>query len=383
MYRGSKILKSSVEIPSTWPKYVDKCYVALSDKFNNEGHVEGAFEYFLTDESCEAVEARIHEIHNQYALNATTVLFDDSEVLSSTDHKYLIYVRSAFYHFIVNTLATVFHIKDRDPNARFVFCVGSAAAEQGGSKVHEELQKSLEFLAEILGRNNIPFNFLKFAYDINRAKADMSGGPIFPTIPFTIHPIYECRNVTIVKDYSNLLNLSLADITDLLDKYVLSKINPAHEPPFDKKIYISRGSNSSSNTFQDESDKSLGYKDNVRLHGEKQLEEYLVSKGFEILDPVRDESIETQIKIMKAAQVLIGSTGSGLINSLFMEKGGFVVELRAEMRHGPGHQEVLPYYSEYAYSKDHTYIAIDASDKQAKTVIDKLDNLFKRLDLNY
>lgn len=384
MYRATKVLKSTIDIPSSWIKYPSECYVTLSDSFNNVNTGQpGAFEYFITDESYAGVEGKTQEYYTGSGLTGVGFLVDDDNTLLSDERKYFIYVRAAYYHFVINTLVTVFHILEKDPKATFVFCVGSGAADRGGTVIDEELRKSLEFLAEILGRHNVKYYFLKSAYTVDRTKTIQQGGPLFGVDPITVYPVYKCNNVVVVEDYSGLLGITLADVTELINKYICTIVSPSHEPPFNKKIYISRGSNSSDETFLDEKNKSLGYKDNTRMHGEADLEYYLESIGFEILKPFELDSIENQIRVLRSAKVLVGSTGTGLMNSLFMEPEGVVIELRLEMLHSRGNQELLPYYSEYAYAKSHTYIALDCSDKQATTATRKLMNLFERLDINY
>lgn len=384
MYRATKVLKSSVDIPKSWTKYSGECYITLSDSFNNvDTGQPGAFEYFISDESYDNLKTKVEDLYKNSDFSGVGFLVDNDDALLSSQHKYFIYVRAAYYHFIVNTLVTVFHVLEKDPNASFVFCVGSGASGNGGTTIDEELRKDLEFLAEILGRHGVKYYFLKFAHTINRSRTIEPGGELFAEDPMTVYPVFRCNNVTIIEDYSGLLGVSLADITELLEKYVINKINPSHEPPFNKKIYISRGTNISGDTFLDKSKKSLGYKDNVRLYEEAKLEEYLVSQGFEILSPYELDSIENQIRLLRSTSVLVGTTGTGLMNSLFMENGGIVVELRLEMLHSLGNQELIPYYSEYAYAKDHIYVSLDCSDKQAKTAIIKLKTLFERLNIDY
>lgn len=383
MYRATKVLRTSIDTPKEWVKYSGECFITLSDYFNNvETGRPGAFEYFLSNESYTLLKSEVEELYKTSDFTGVSFLVDDDNTLLSNEHKYFVYVRAAYYHYVINTLVTVFHILEKDPKATFVFCVGSGAADKGGTVIDEELRKSLEFLAEILGRNNVKYYFLKFAHTINRSRTIESGGPLFAHDPLIVYPIFKCNNITIVKDYSGLLEITLADVTELLTKYVLNKVSPSHQPPFNKKVYISRGTDSSNETFVD-GDKSLGYSDNTRLHGEVELENYLSSIGFEILKPFELGSIENQISLLRTTKVLIGSTGTGLMNSLFMEPEGVVIELRSEMLHSPGNQELLPYYSEYAYARNHTYIALDCSDKQATTAIRKLMVLFEKLDINY
>jgi capsular polysaccharide biosynthesis protein len=84
--------------------------------------------------------------------------------------------------------------------------------------------------------------------------------------------------------------------------------------------------------------------------------------------------------MMRGASILIGATGTGLVNVLLMESGKTVIELKVEHLL-VGNQGTMPDYADFSYARDHTYIGLDVSDKQADTAIEKLKGLFKFFSL--
>jgi len=106
------------------------------------------------------------------------------------------------------------------------------------------------------------------------------------------------------------------------------------------------------------------------------------SKGFDVLDIESLSSIEEQIEVISSAAIVVGSTGTGLINQLFMKDSQVLVELRVELGQLDQIHRIVPEYYYLSTGKQHFHFVLDVRDKQAATAIDKLDQLFQNLDLD-
>ena len=61
----------------------------------------------------------------------------------------------------------------------------------------------------------------------------------------------------------------------------------------------------------------------------REVEAALVSRGFEIVTPHR-MSVEDQAAMLAQARIVIGPTGAGMANALFMAPGSTVLEIQPE-----------------------------------------------------
>jgi capsular polysaccharide biosynthesis protein len=197
-------------------------------------------------------------------------------------------------------------------------------------------------------------------------------------------PIYKASNVVLVNDFLTTSQLSLGEISSLLNMYVLGKLDLPKHIGKGRKLYVSRGSSAESESaYLEPGNPASGYKSNTdRLYSEPMLEEYLKSKDFEIVKSSELGSIEDQVRLFNSASVVLGATGTGLTNLLFMQDGSTVIELRTEILWSTGDHDANNHYCYLSYGKGHTYMFVDISDKQASTAITKLDKLFNALDLD-
>lgn len=299
------------------------------------------------------------------------------EELLTKKHKYFIYIQYPFFHLILDTLMSVLYIHDNDPDAVFVLY-----ASEYTPQTPEEFEQSLEFLTEVFTLNSINFSFIGGS----RKTSFNAGG-------FNIElPVYKAVNCTAVS-VELTRRLSLPDRANLIEKYILSRY-PVDLDESDKperlKVYISRGGgNMAGESFKEPGNPRSGYADSsVRIYEENLIEEYLLSMGFFILKPSKDLSILDQILFMTRAAVLLGVTGTGLINSLFMYRGGTVIELSVELANNIlllGTElettNVIDYWN-LSQAKEHIYIGIDLIDKQGSTAVEKLKLLFEALDVD-
>jgi capsular polysaccharide biosynthesis protein len=200
----------------------------------------------------------------------------------------------------------------------------------------------------------------------------------------TIHNymIYRARNVTVVDTSASTMLLTVKDIKTLIDQYINQ--HSINSTGAGKKIYITRGSSESeTDPFITNEDSSIGYKDSkVRIYDENLLEQYLKDQGFETVNFETLPSIRDQIQLMRSTDVILGATGTGLVNELFMKDGKILIELRVEHGNADTTHRIVPEYYDLSVSKQHLYLALDVPDKQATTAIKKLKNLLDNLNLD-
>lgn len=341
--------------------------------------------YFLVRDSYEEVEQEVFKLHETYVeLNGLfkrkLVSCIEDQVMMSPDKKYLIYLRQEFGHFVLNTLMAIMAAHKLDPDATFVIFMDIPLEEDS------EKQKLLRFLEKFLLNNSINFYFLRssFYLDTLNVLEVNTKTPLTKKYqelheyksPISHYLVYKANNVHGIDTGLTTRNLSVKDIKDLIDEYVNDYSETSDLP--NRKVYITR------RVYDNELEAFANgeYKsNNVRIYSEHLLEKYLSSKGFEIVDFRELQEIQDQINIMRDTTVLIGATGTGLTNQLFMRDSQVVVELRVE-HGGVGSPHWIPV--EYFYmtsGKNHAHIAIDVKDKQATTAIRKLDRILDSYDL--
>lgn len=295
-------------------------------------------------------------------------LYEDDRLLSE-EHKYYVNIRYEFFHLILDTLMSVLYIYENDPKA--VFAISASKYVVYGEGNYE---KSLEFLTEVLDKNNIKFHLIdgsKFVtFDVPAPNLEV--------------PVYKIKNCTVVNQQLSRL-MSFRDLIYLSDKYLLPLVS-SNESAVDEglKVYISRGGASNKGeSFRESDDPMSGYSNpKDRIYEENLIEEYVKSIGFTVLKPSKDLSILDQVRFMSKAKVLAGVTGTGFVNSLFMDKGGTVIELIVELNYGETSSITVVDYWHISQAKNHTYVGVDLIDKQGATAVEKLKSLFEALDLN-
>lgn len=193
------------------------------------------------------------------------------------------------------------------------------------------------------------------------------------------------NNFILYQDYSSQLKQtenSLLDFNQFIQDNYGSDIEPF------RKVYIGRSEKDKNviNYWQSNPDHSnFPVKDPLkpRMVNETMLEEFLKDNGFEIVIPENDfESIAEQIKFMTEVKTLISVTSSGIANCLYMKKGGNVIELRTSFKTmTPVGENIFKFgeclhnqYSALSYSMDHNYYMIHNKDREAETMIKKLNN---------
>lgn len=316
------------------------------------------------------IKGRLHSADTE-EVKHVAVLREDFPDLASETRKYIFQLRPEFYHFFIDNIVYLFKIHEAYPDAEFYF----GFRYNGDVPVENEGKKNLQFLEELLQK-------YKITYTILDTPASSLGKVEYPT--------YRVKNAFLVDDYNNDADVSLKDIARIFNTYVLE--SPEDPDLINKKVYLSRRSliQFVNPLFELKSEELIpgweGYKDNLRIYQEELIEDYLRSVGFDIVYPEQLPTVKDQVELLGKAKVFCGVTGSGLVNQLLMPDGGIVIELKVEdlVNLGSPHprQTTYPMYNDFGYSKDHTYISLDVSDKEGSTAVKKLEKLFSNLNIN-
>jgi hypothetical protein len=365
MFRYTKLGESVAEIPYG-VKHYGLIYLSLFDRFGP--WLEDGEQHFHVGDSYLDVVSSVTTSYKTLGETEDLPTFVEvnDPILESEDHKYVIDLSNEFFHLILNTLSVILTIFRKDPKAVFVVLINNYGTV-GYVCPPGQKEKNIEFLKKVFKLNNIPAYFCETEYVDNDRHT---------------YPIYTIKNVTLVDDFSTILKLSLADITYAMETYVLDKLNlPTSRG---RKLYISRNNNVIANSaFVVPGDPTSGYTTNgTRLFSESVLEDYLISEGFEIVNINLLDSIEEQVRLISSASVLLGVTGTGLTNCLFLNSGSMVIELKVEILWPSGDHDANDHYFKLSYGKGHYYVSLDVSDKQGATAVNKLKILFKALNIN-
>ena len=169
----------------------------------------------------------------------------------------------------------------------------------------------------------------------------------------------------------NFIPINGADLDNgvpLLYNYLLNKYNMVPEEP-SKKVYISRKNYSSHD---------------IRVDNEEALENYFIEKGFQVVYPEDIPTFKEQFELFNSCSTLAALSGSGLTSLIFMQENQKVIEILTELMVGHTMSDdetkniiygIHDHYRYMALLKNHTYLAVLNSEKQAELVKAKLDNI--------
>lgn len=241
--------------------------------------------------------------------------------------------RSNYHHFFINLMMPALMVLDEISHEGLHFVLCDVSLRSG-----EENFDSL--LVELLQERNISYTEIsKSDFDYINAK--------------------------------NFIPINGADLdtgVPLLYNYLLNKYNMVTETP-NKKIYISR--------------KNYPNRD-LRVDDEESLENYFIEKGFQIVYPEDIPTFKEQFELFNSCSTLAGLSGSGLTSLIFMQENQKLVEILTEVMVGftmsDDETKVINYgihdhYREMSLLKNHTYLVVLNSEKQAELVKAKLDNI--------
>lgn len=349
-------------------EFVEECYFFASDL--DPAGINGEWsKYFYYTDSYQDASIRLIDQHNRVknpGIKSSIDLVEDSTLLSN-EHKYVIFVREGFGHFLINTLCVMFSIYEEDKEASFVFLTGTDEFDKFNTN------KVLAFLTEVCDAYKIPHCIL----NSNKVSYSLDGHELQ-----TDYLIYRAKNITLVNGDLTTKDFSLKDIKTYIDKYIVQLFGGYQAPT--RRIYITRNNyNSNPEPYYLDKDFGIvGYKSVWdRIYDENLVEKHLASYGFESVQVESMNSIKDQIKLMMSTAVLVSPSGTGLTNCLFMPDNGLMVELRVEIGSRGGSHRLTKEYFDFSAAKQHMYLAIDVQDKQGTTAVKKLDRFFKLFDI--
>jgi hypothetical protein len=287
----------------------------------------------------------------------------DDPVLSSRRRKFLIFFRMEFYHTVLDTLTTILRVNEQNPGTLFVIYVDSRYIDN---------YTLFEYVLRVLTHNNID-------HLVIRSPIEAGGdGPPNYAISFM-------RNFSFLSEFKHNpgdeYEPSISDVKFAFDK-ILELASPAAlEAGPHKKIYLSRAKVP---YFElDPAEEYAGYRHDNRIENEQEVENYLKSKGYEIVYPEDFTSFQDQVDLLVQTKAMVAPTGSGMINIGLMRDNQTVIELRCELLYGnpvagthPAYQHLIDIYSNIAYIKGHSHIQVANVNKKADVAIEKLENLF-------
>ena len=242
-----------------------------------------------------------------------------------------------FYHFVAEIFAFLLLLHKKYPNSFFVINYSFISAGM------EKENSFLKLLKDFISNNNIKYVLLEQDSVI------------------ALNNFYYFTEIYTNDEAINLLyNFS--------QKYVKNKdVLPT------KKVFLSRkytpceryGQNKLEDIMKkwawiDKDEKDIIGISDIRLHGETEFCHFMQSIGYEIVYPEKFATIEEQINFFNDVKIIVSTTSSSLLNSVFMQPGGVVVDLMTPMFPGTSpyfelHNDLYLYLS---YIKKHHYIGI-------------------------
>lgn len=290
-------------------------------------------------------------------------LNDQSEIsFISEDKKLFVSLPNNMYHLLYDALAIILEMREVDPSVKFIFDM---------SQIKNRLDSSLA-------------SYFKFFF-----KALVDAGIRYETFDASMYVTITANNFYIIRGYSPTYVHNIASkLYDFLFKYVKDKDLKPH-----RKVFITRSHNDSGYKFEYGPGVELGYHNNNRIDDRGTLEDYFKSKGFEIICPEDDFPLfEDQIEYFYSVKTLVSYSGSGLMNSCFMQEGQILCELvtpfilnknkhslydEEDAGHIPTNavwvEELHHFFSKIAFEKNHTYIGVKNLTRKATDVIDNIE----------
>jgi hypothetical protein len=177
-------------------------------------------------------------------------------------------------------------------------------------------------------------------------------------------------------------------LAEFFKKHVTNPKEEAH-----KKVFVSRGKMNWRDPLKDAV--NFSYIDDNRIDNHSEIEQVFKDLGFEIVYPEDFKNFQEQVDYFYKVKVMASLTSSGMVNGVFMQPGGTMIELVTPLitqspvvsneylkNNGidPKEyeldlntvQEIHMFYHNLAFFKEHTYIGIPnyfrSSDKVRKFI---------------
>ena len=119
---------------------------------------------------------------------------------------------------------------------------------------------------------------------------------------------------------------------------------------------------------------------NIRIDNDEKLEKIFLDYGFEICCPeLQFNTFSEQVTYFNETKVLCGISGGGMVNSVFMQSKGKVLELLTSFKFNyPLHpddditEELHEYYLHIAFQRKHLFTTLSNIDRKVDTIEEEL-----------
>lgn len=279
---------------------------------------------------------------------------DDFLNFVSDQKKVILKATPSFYHFFIDLLGNIVNFFNYDKDILFLIDINGFFVDYDGRK---------EFLEFFLKTNKINYKFINGSFQnikVNNFYNPLHIYGIPEPVPFDANKIYEY-----LLKYFNIINHAP------IDKVYISRKNMEQ-----KKLFINK------NDLLNKNKSKIIYNEisTKRIDDEEKIENFFKNHGFKIVYGENfNHNLSEQINIFYKAKLLVGLTGGGLTNSLFMQPGSSVLELSTSLFFNDESGEGLiedehHFYKILSRSKNHFYYAIDNSLMNADAIIKKINN---------
>lgn len=227
----------------------------------------------------------------------------------SDNKKVFLRVIPAHYHYTIDFYGNIINFLNIDPKIIFIF------SSRDLSYLPGDRQK---FFYDFMEKNNAIFYFVDEKFD-GKIKANNF------YLPYATHGLPEP-----VPFDAPLYHEKFFEYVEDKDTLPYKKIYVSRKKSEQQKEILSRGKllSGENDKMQDDSKiRHIGlvYK---RIDDEEKMEQFFVSHGFEIVYAEDfNNNFINQINYFSKAKLLVGISGAGLTNAIFMKNGGHVVEL--------------------------------------------------------
>lgn len=296
------------------------------------------------------IELANSEIRYVTTSNEELCIYSDESKVSGTEiavvgpeKKFLITLQKNFFHALAETLVDIWREHKLNKNVLFVFA--EKDLEDYVNIQNRGIDSIYSLFFELLDKNNVKY----IRADIGEKNGH---SPDRPGSYLKINNFYY-----IERKQSANSPVELKEVVDLL----LDMVVGADKPMPEKKVYLTRkhadpGPSPDGVVFPEH----ILFKDDRRLNDEEIVEQYFRNLGFEIIVPEEFESFSEQIKYMSTVKTLVSVTSSGLLNTLFMQDGGLLVELLTPLYRNFGAipDKSIHSYTFLSYLKKLTHVSI-------------------------
>jgi hypothetical protein len=170
---------------------------------------------------------------------------------------------------------------------------------------------------------------------------------------FSDYDIMYMNKFTLAQQYD------VPNTTDLVYDFFTKNIDTSQKPF--RKVFLSRkeqGQRDQRRALEEGLD--IGH--DTRIDDYEGLENFFSSVGFEVVTAADFKDFKDQIQFFQETELLVSTTGSGLVNAMFMQPGNNVVELMTPLIirnfYGFHEQQLHWFYQVLSFRKNHRHLNI-------------------------